>query len=161
MRERPIVARGVRVWWTAVTHLGGLPAALALTFLIGIADRVAALRLLAGIVLTFGSVAFIRAIHYKPRPEPQPYTNWLGKLDSAAFPSLHAARVTTIAVVLVAAFGAWLLAPLASLAVLVMASRIALRRHDRTDVLAGAILGLVLGLVVAYVPLPGWLANII
>ncbi len=80
----------------------------------------------------------------------RPIGDWGGSYrrgDPHAFPSGHSARATLLAVLAVALGPPWLGAALASWAVLVAASRVALGVHYLSDVIGGAALGLAGGLI--------------
>jgi len=108
-----------------------------------------ALRVFLGYVLISAIAAVIRWAYFSERPEPQSYSNWLEKLDAGSFPSIHAARVQMAAVLLSAQFpNAYLIALFSLLAVLVMVSRVFLKRHSPRDVIAGQLLGAILAFAV-------------
>ena len=91
-------------------------------------------------------VMIIRLAYFKPRPgmKRKTYTVLYDRIDNSSFPSIHVAR----AVMLSAAF--FRMVPtlwpvLLFLTAAVCASRIHFRRHDYTDITAGAIVGAILG----------------
>ena len=108
-------------------------------------DRQLAIELFAGGITIFVLTSFIRIIHFKLRPKPKNYKNWIEKIDAASFPSTHAAR---------SAFLLSILFPLLSeiyrilgiiLVFTICYSRIVRKRHDFIDVLGGVIIGVAVG----------------
>ncbi|MAF36701.1 hypothetical protein CL622_06310 [archaeon] len=89
----------------------------------------------------------IRYIYFKKRPEPIHYNSLLEKLAASSFPSIHTERAFFIAMFLFQRFN--LFGSLAFIgAGLVGMSRIHLKRHDRVDVVVGAVLGIGIALLV-------------
>jgi undecaprenyl-diphosphatase len=100
-------------------------------------------ELLAYIAVTAVIVAITKGIFRRKRPSGP------GRAiatDKYAFPSGHAARVAVLSVVLSADFPSWT-GLFLLWAVLVSLARVALARHYLTDVAAGFVLGVVVGLV--------------
>jgi len=89
---------------------------------------------------TYASVSIIRLLYHKPRPQPQKYDSFLTKIDSASFPSLHCARATIIALHAQQYVPQYTTAVIATTVVLVMYSRIMLKKHDIYDCVAGVVL---------------------
>lgn len=111
---------------------------------------------LAVIVLT------VKFIVRRQRPEGE----WGGiyrNTDPHSFPSGHAARSFLIAVVASALGPLWLAALLWVWAPLVSLARVAMGVHYVSDVVAGAILGVIVALIGLqfYAPLTSWLASLI
>ncbi len=84
----------------------------------------------------------IRIFYFKERPEKKKYHNFIEKLDAATFPSIHSAR----AGILSYAFyfrNPSVLSALLSLVflIIVVYSRIYLKKHFLKDTIAGAMLG--------------------
>lgn len=111
-------------------------------------------KVLAGIVfagmLLTGLVVFIlKQIFRKPRP-----VGTVGKMyrkyDRFSFPSGHAARVW--AVVTIISFFYWRAAALLSVwALLISFGRLKLKLHHKTDVFAGVVIGVLLGIFTVWV----------
>ncbi|GAC1339840.1 MAG: hypothetical protein NVSMB29_07840 [Candidatus Dormibacteria bacterium] len=90
----------------------------------------------------------------RPAASPVPLRFGARRPPSSSFPSGHAASASCAAILL--AEGTRCGAPLALLAVAVAASRLQTGLHHASDVVAGALLGTLVGLVVRRVfPLPG------
>ena len=103
------------------------------------------LFLAAGYVLIYAVTAAIRLAHFKERPKKRTYGNIFEKLDAASFPSIHAQRASFLALALSSYFANVGLSVLFfGLASGTCYSRIALRKHHVSDVVAGAAIGIVL-----------------
>ncbi|MBI4017744.1 MAG: phosphatase PAP2 family protein [Candidatus Aenigmarchaeota archaeon] len=114
---------------------------IALSFaLLGNIDR--AMFLVSGYLLTYLIAAPLRLGFFKERPEKRQYKNLFERLDAASFPSIHAQRAVFLAVTLAGYFkNTGLTVLFLLLAGLVCYSRVALRKHHLSDVLAGSVLG--------------------
>ncbi len=102
------------------------------------------LALLIGILLTAVLVMLVKFTVRRRRPEGE----W-GKIyrstDPHSFPSGHAARAVMLAVMAVGLGPAWFAVLLCAWAPLVVLARVAMGLHYLSDVLAGALFGLVMG----------------
>ena len=108
-------------------------------------------RLLIGLLLTYFIVIITRTFYFKHRPEKYSYNSYIQKLDASSFPSLHSSRAVFMSLVLAKFFNNNILsALLAVLAIIIAYSRIQLRKHDLTDVLAGAAVGAAVYFTVGY-----------
>lgn len=87
-----------------------------------------------------GSV--IKIIFPKKRPNGQTYSNLVEKIDAGSFPSLHSSRITLVYLSLFS-FADVLSLKLVFLAVIlvVMLSRVQLKKHFWTDIIGGFIIG--------------------
>jgi undecaprenyl-diphosphatase len=125
-----------------VTALGSSPAmgvlvAGAVLWLARARRALAAAALGTGAALTFGAVHVIKAAVDRPRPPGE-----LTSTTLASFPSGHAAYATgLVAIAIALRLRGALLAAVVALAALVGLSRVYLRAHYLTDVLAGWALG--------------------
>jgi undecaprenyl-diphosphatase len=103
-----------------------------------------ALALLAGILATAALVMVIKFTVRRQRPEGE----W-GKIyrstDPHSFPSGHAARAVMLALLAVGLGPIWFALMLCIWAPLVVLARVAMGLHYLSDVLAGALFGLVIG----------------
>jgi membrane-associated phospholipid phosphatase len=104
------------------------------------------LLLFAGIAFTAVIVMTIKFTVRRRRPEGE----WGGiyrNTDPHSFPSGHAARSLLIAVLVIGLGPAWLAVLLCIWAPLVSLARVAMGVHYVSDVVAGALLGMILGLI--------------
>lgn len=109
-------------------------------------------RLATGFLLMYIITITIRTFYFKERPDKYYYKSYIERIDASSFPSLHSARITFLAIAFMNYYKEMLFSILvAALAVIVMYSRIYLKKHDLKDVLAGAILGTVVYFAVVWV----------
>ena len=113
-----------------------------------------ALVLATGIVITAVAVMAIKFTVRRKRPEGE-----LGKIyrktDPHSFPSGHAARAVMLAVVEVGLGPAWLGILLVVWAIVVVLARVMMGVHYLSDVLAGALMGVLMGYLVLLIT-AGW-----
>lgn len=103
----------------------------------------------AGMLLTGLVVFILKQIFKKERPAGTAGKMYR-KYDRFSFPSGHAARVW--AVVVVISFFYWPLAAALSVwALLITYGRLKLKLHRKTDVFAGAIIGVLFGILTVWV----------
>jgi len=130
-------------------------AGLAIVYFIGTDYwKMRALALAVGIAITALVVFAIKLTVRRKRPEGE-----LGKIyrrtDPHSFPSGHAARAAMLAVVAIGLGPAWLGGLLAFWAIAVVLARVMMGVHYLSDVLAGALLGILIGYLV-FLLTAGW-----
>ncbi len=93
-------------------------------------------------------VAAIRLVYFKPRPgmKSKKYNVLYERIDNSSFPSIHVARAMMLSIAFFQ-MAPLMAPPLVLLFIAVCASRIYFKRHDITDITAGAAIGAVLGWV--------------
>lgn len=132
-----------------ITSLGGNPvyiAAAILFWLFGFGS--VTYQLAAGLVLCYIATTVLRITFFRQRPKKQQFRNALERIDASSFPSLHAMRATVLALIIAVFFNqpiVWILATLAVLAVAV--TRVMLKRHHRSDVIAGLVVGVIIAFI--------------
>jgi len=100
--------------------------------------------LLVGTIATFVLTIIIRTIYFKNRPKKQEFRNYVEKIDASSFPSLHAARSVFLVLLFVYFFQSTIMTMfLIIMGLLVIYSRVFLKKHDWKDLSWGAILGAV------------------
>ena len=109
-----------------------------------------ALILIIAIVLTAGVVFIVKFTVRRKRPEGE-WGKFYRSTDPHSFPSGHAVRAVMLAVVMLGIGPLWLGLLLLVWAPLVGLARVAMGVHYLSDVLAGMILGLVMGVLVLLV----------
>lgn len=130
------------------TALGGIIIYVLLIFLSFFHSTLLFISLLSGVVIMYLTTALIRLLYFKERPNKQPYSNLLEKIDASSLPSLHAGRATFLAIIFSMQFPSPLARILLALTALAVAiSRIYLQKHDTIDVTAGIILGILVSLI--------------
>lgn len=130
---------------TDISAFGGLPIYLAVMLFFMLFGQLHIFtQLFISLGLAYAITTFFRIVYFRQRPDKQRYKNILERVDASSFPSLHAERATILAVTIALFFNTILLALLATLvAVAVALSRVMLKRHHITDVVAGVAFGLV------------------
>ena len=99
------------------------------------------------VALAFNEVfaSIIKIVIPKKRPNGQTYTTLLEKIDAGSFPSLHASRTTLVYLTLFSNTDVIAIKVVFLLViVLVILSRILLKKHFWIDVLGGFVLGLLI-----------------
>ena len=100
--------------------------------------------LLAGLFLMYIINVPLKLLFFKHRPAKMEYKAVWEKFEASSFPSVHSARVVFLALVFWATAADVLLKAFVILvAALVMASRVWLKKHFWSDVVAGIVSGLV------------------
>ena len=134
------IQKQLHTFFRDVTAMGGFAASLLIILLFLWSPLL--LPLIAGSVLTAALVILIRIFYFKPRPKKEEYSNLPEKIDASAFPSLHAARIAFMAILLSGHFANHYLTILfAFTAALVSYSRIYLQKHDWIDLAGGVVVG--------------------
>ncbi len=118
--------------------------------------RSLAIAFLVGIALTAVVVLLIKFSVRRQRPEGE-WGQVYRRTDPHSFPSGHAARALMLAVLAVALGPVWFATLLVIWAPLVGLARVATGLHYISDVLAGWLLGLLMGLVVLQIVQSGLL----
>lgn len=118
--------------------------------------RSLAYAFLLGIALTAVVVLLIKFSVRRQRPEGE-WGQVYRRTDPHSFPSGHAARAVMLAVLAVALGPAWFAALLVIWAPLVGLARVATGLHYVSDVLAGWVLGLLMGMTVLQITQLGFL----
>lgn len=112
----------------------------------GIGEGLIALGLLVVLALAFIIIICIRSLFFRPRPKPYKYRTWYDRIDASSFPSMHATRAAILAIFLTYLMDSVFLGVVFSLcAVGVAAARVVGKKHHVSDVVAGLILGSLLG----------------
>ncbi len=104
-----------------------------------------AVRLLIGIFVTALIVIALKFLIRRQRPEGE-WGAIYRRTDPHSFPSGHAARATMLTVLFIGLGPAWLVPIMLVWAPLVTLSRVAMDLHYLSDALAGAVLGVLVGL---------------
>jgi membrane-associated phospholipid phosphatase len=95
------------------------------------------------VLIHFFSIS-IRLFYFRNRPKKMKYRDIITKLDASSFPSVHSARVTSIALFFLILYDLGLL--INSLIILitfsVYYSRFALKKHFISDIIGGIIVGI-------------------
>jgi undecaprenyl-diphosphatase len=107
--------------------------------------------LILGFILSFAFVIIIRLFYFKERPQKKEYKNIIEKINASSFPSLHSWRIVMIFVFLSYYYNSiYLVIFLGIIAILVFFSRKYLKFHYWTDIIFGAIFGLIMSLLIVW-----------
>ena len=109
-----------------------------------------ALVLFIGIFITATIVIALKFLIRRQRPEGE-WGSIYRRTDPHSFPSGHAARATMLAVLVVGLGPAWLMPIMLIWAPLVTLSRVAMDLHYLSDAVAGAVLGIMVGIAMILV----------
>lgn len=94
----------------------------------------------------------IKIVFPKKRPDGQTYSGLLEKIDAGSFPSLHASRITLVYLTLFSNSDNIVIQVVFILViVLVLFSRILLKKHFWIDVLGGLVIGGLIWLAISYI----------
>jgi len=95
--------------------------------------------------------SLIKIIYPKKRPTRQTYSTFLEKIDAGSFPSIHASRITLAYLTIFSNTNSiGIKIAVISVIVLVILSRILLKKHYWIDVIGGFILGLTIWVLFFY-----------
>jgi membrane-associated phospholipid phosphatase len=142
-----------REFMSDVTSFGGAPLFLAIIGIAFFLNMNLFWRLLVGIVACYVMVIAIRLMYFRRRPDKSKVRNVLDRVAQSSFPSLHAMRVTVLGVVLIAFFPHVLIRIFVAALILITGyTRVYLKRHYTSDVVAGTILGIIVaGIIVSVI----------
>lgn len=133
-----------------LTFFGGIAFSLFLILLLFILGRVRdSLNIFIGTIIIYFITLIIRLFYYKKRPNYESYNNFLEKLDSSSFPSVHAARIMFLVIYALISFNILLYVKflLGIIFILVIFSRIYLKKHDMVDIFGGIIVGILTSII--------------
>jgi membrane-associated phospholipid phosphatase len=104
-------------------------------------------RLAASLVTVTILVILVRFAYFKPRPgkKERTFETFYERIDNSSFPSIHAARAVLISFALMTKLD--ILPVYVLLVIIVVLSRLHFKRHDKKDIAAGLLIGLLLGYV--------------
>lgn len=104
-------------------------------------------NLSVGLMFCYLLTALIRIIYFKNRPNKQNHSNIIEKIDASSFPSLHSMRIAFLGVLISLTLQNIFLSFLFFTTIIgVMISRVTLKKHYLVDVLAGAMLGVMIAI---------------
>ncbi|MCX6816191.1 MAG: phosphatase PAP2 family protein [Candidatus Aenigmarchaeota archaeon] len=133
-----------------VTSLGGLPVyGLVCLYALASGQYHLFIQLLTMVIAIMIVTYVTKSVYFKARPDntaKKKGANLLEKADLSSFPSVHAARITALGILFALIYANPLITVLAAVVVVaVCVSRILIKRHYTADVIAGFILGLIVG----------------
>ncbi|PLW80405.1 hypothetical protein C0585_02955 [Candidatus Woesearchaeota archaeon] len=120
---------------------------LIIAILLIIGETRAFILLTACLIISITLTVLIRSFYFKNRPKKQKHNNFLEKIDASSFPSLHSMRVAMYLFIFTSLYGYLAFITFLPLSILVVISRLILRKHDVYDVSFGFIIGLIISYV--------------
>jgi len=147
-----MVTRLIKDFIEDASAFGSLAFFLFLIFLFLILGQIKlAIWLAVGLILSFIIVMGIRLFYFKERPNKKDYNNFLEKLEASSFPSLHAFRIVLILILISYYYKSiYFVILLGIMTIIVFYSRKFLKKHYWTDIIFGAIFGLILSLLIVW-----------
>ncbi len=86
--------------------------------------------------------SLIKLLYHRPRPDGQSFEGAVVKIDAGSFPSIHSSRIMVTYLSLIYHFDSMVLKIILTLMILAVGtSRVMLKRHYWSDVIAGFIIG--------------------
>lgn len=137
-------------FWQGLDLLGAVPSYYVLTFLFFvITSRAFFITFACMVLLVSGLTYLLKWLFALPRPGkkslPRPSLLAHRKVDTYGFPSAHAGMAAGLVGVVSVVPGPWFALAIVFF-ILVAAGRLIQRKHDTLDVIAGTLIGLLLGL---------------
>ncbi len=109
------------------------------------------LVLIVAIIAVEVICSLVKLAARRTRPDNQTGSSFLERIDSGSFPSIHTARMAAVGALLIGRLPSLEMTIIVGAAViLVGVSRVILKRHHLSDVLAGAVLGVLFGWLIFY-----------
>jgi len=99
-------------------------------------------KLFIALILIYLSSITLRYFFFKERPVKEKYTSLIEKIDSSSFPSLHAARASVLSLFAYYNLQFNLFLFVLILSLIILYSRIYLKKHYFKDILAGILIGI-------------------
>lgn len=137
-------------FWRDITSLGSTIMYFIIVIPLFFANQTQiAIKLSIGYILIYLIAGAIKLAYFKNRPRKENYHNFIEKIDASAFPSIHSARITLLAIEISKLINETIATSfLFIIAGLVCYSRIAIKKHYLTDIIGGIILGILTALTV-------------
>ena len=104
--------------------------------------KLLALQLLIAIALSYIIILIIRTFYFKNRPVKEKFNSFFSKIDSSSFPSAHSSRSIILTILISKYFNnIYLTLFLYFCALVLIYSRLRLKKHFFSDIIVGALLG--------------------
>ena len=136
-------------FFSSVTLFGTPAFYIAVVLLLIKINLSSAAKLIIALVAAEAVCGLIKFAYPKQRPIPRRNKRFFERYDASSFPSIHTARITTLAVMVDSFYNdALLLFASTAIVIFVGYSRIYLKHHYFKDVAGGFIIGAIISLVV-------------
>jgi membrane-associated phospholipid phosphatase len=129
---------------------GGLPVYFFIAFFsLFLPDKKLFAGLAFGLALSYLVIGLVRQVFFRKRPDGQRYFDWISRIDAGSFPSMHATRAALLCTLVWHLFEGYVLIRVAVIAVVAVVGicRMLLKKHRASDVVAGIVLGFLIGLL--------------
>lgn len=136
------------VFFRQITELGSLVITIVIILVSYFFHRDIAIRLFIGIVAVTIIAIIIKSLFFRERPEKKKIKTLIDRIDASSFPSVHAARITVLIYWMIIYTNNILMHIILIITGLLVAySRIYLKKHYYWDVIAGIMIGLIVGII--------------
>lgn len=148
-----------RIFYEFMTNISSLGSytffAVLILFFLATRQYYSSVFLLVGFILLNLIVGVIRYFVKKDRPDKLPRRNFIENISSSSMPSMHAATSSFLLQTFLFYFGGEFLISVffVILTILIMYSRVYLRKHFTVDVVVGFIIGLLVFLLLTFIQL--------
>lgn len=111
------------------------------------------IKIILALLIIYSLTFIIRLFYFKARPEKVKYSSFIEKIDASSFPSVHAARITVLALLLFfySTINYYLIALTILVWFLTIYSRFYLKKHDATDLIGGIALGVLTFIIINFI----------
>jgi len=135
-----------------ISAFGALPFYLFLSIFVMLLGEIKLfLWLIIGLFLAYGITILIRVLYYKDRPIKENHKDFIERIDTSSFPSLHSLRVTLIFCLFGFYYKSLYLTVLFFFIILlVFCSRYNLKKHFKIDIIFGFILGVIESFIIVF-----------
>ncbi|MBS3140692.1 phosphatase PAP2 family protein [Candidatus Woesearchaeota archaeon] len=99
-------------------------------------------KLFIALIIVYFFAIILRYFFFKERPVKEKYTNLIEKIDSSSFPSLHAGRASLYSLFAYYNLNFNLFIFILIISLIILYSRIYLKKHYVKDILAGVLIGI-------------------
>lgn len=131
--------------WSSVTMFGSPIFYLFLILFLIKTDHLLAIKLIILLAAVEIFCWAIKILYKKDRPAAQSRENLIARIDANSFPSIHAARISALAIYLNSIYQSGYFMAVGLLMILLVGySRIFLKKHDTKDVLGGFLIGVLM-----------------
>ena len=139
----------VNTFFKQITELGSLTITAVIIIIIYFLDKGLSIRLFLGILSVTIIAIIIKSLFFYDRPNKQKIRTLIDRIDASSFPSVHSARITVMIYLMISYFSNIILQIfLVIIGVLVIYSRIYLKKHYFRDIMAGTLLGLIVSMII-------------
>jgi len=138
-----------------ITELGSSTLTAIIVLALIFFNKELALRIIIGILGVTIISYLIKIFFFKQRPKKQSKDTFIERVDASSFPSVHSARITVMAFWFIAYFNnIYFVIFTLIIGLLVIYSRVYLKKHYWIDVIGGLIISLIVNFII-YFLIPG------